>query len=105
MLREPGSGTREATDRWLRRAPRRRSTSRYELGSTEAIKRLVGVGAGIGCVSRHAVAQALREGWLVELKTRLPTAIRRLAIVVHRAAAARARGGVHRHCMQIAAAR
>ena len=84
VVREPGSGTREATDRWLLEHLGAVDIA-YELGSTEAIKRLVGFGAGIGCVSRYAVAQAFDEGWLVPLKTRLPKATRRLATVVHRA--------------------
>ena len=83
VVREPGSGTREATDRWLLEHLGAVDIA-YELGSTEAIKRLVGFGAGIGCVSRYAVAQAFDEGWLVPLRTRLPKALRRLATVVHR---------------------
>ena len=83
VVREPGSGTREATDRWLLEHLGTVDIA-YELGSTEAIKRLVGFGAGIGCVSRYAVAQAFDEGWLVPLRTRLPKAVRRLATVVHR---------------------
>ncbi len=83
VVREPGSGTREATDRWLLEHLGAVDIA-YELGSTEAIKRLVGFGAGIGCVSRYAVAQAFDEGWLVPLRTRLPKAMRRLATVVHR---------------------
>ena len=83
VVREAGSGTREATDRWLLEHLGTVDIA-YELGSTEAIKRLVGFGAGIGCVSRYAVAQAFAEGWLVPLRTRLPKAIRRLATVVHR---------------------
>ena len=84
VVREPGSGTREATDRWLLEHLGTVDIA-YELGSTEAIKRLVGFGAGIGCVSRYAVAQAFDDGWLVPLRTRLPKAMRRLATVVHRA--------------------
>lgn len=83
VVREPGSGTREATDRWLLEHLGTVDID-YELGSTEAIKRLVGFGAGIGCVSRYAVAHAFDEGWLVPLRTRLPKASRRLATVVHR---------------------
>ena len=83
VVREPGSGTREATDHWLLEHLGAVDIA-YELGSTEAIKRLVGFGAGIGCVSRYAVAQAFDEGWLVALKTKLPKAMRRLATVVHR---------------------
>jgi len=84
VVREPGSGTREATDRWLLEHLGSVDIA-YELGSTEAIKRLVGFGAGVGCVSRYAVAQAFDEGWLVPLRTRLPKAVRRLATVMHRA--------------------
>lgn len=83
VVREPGSGTREATDRWLLEHLGSVDMA-YELGSTEAIKRLVGFGAGIGCVSRYAVAHAFDEGWLVPLRTRLPKATRRLATAVHR---------------------
>lgn len=83
IVREPGSGTREASDRWLHEHLGSVDMA-YELGSTEAIKRLVGFGAGIGCVSRYAVAHAFDEGWLVPLRTRLPKATRRLATAVHR---------------------
>ena len=83
VLREPGSGTREATDRWLlgRVKPLR---IELELGSSEAVKRVVAAGVGAGCLSRKAVAQALSDGWLVEVRTRLPHAARALSIVVHR---------------------
>jgi DNA-binding transcriptional LysR family regulator len=83
VLREKGSGTREATDRWLFEKLGRLNVD-FELGSTEAIKRLVAAGAGIACLSRYAVAQAIEQGWLVELRTRLPKATRRLVIVTHR---------------------
>ena len=83
VLREPGSGTREATDRWLlgRIKPLR---IELELGSSEAVKRVVAAGVGPGCLSRKAVAEALARGWLVEVRTRLPRAARALSIVVHR---------------------
>ena len=83
VLRERGSGTREATDRWLgaRLAPMR---VEFELGSSEAIKRIVGAGLGLGCLSRLAVADAVASGLLVEVNTTLPRARRELAIVVHR---------------------
>jgi DNA-binding transcriptional LysR family regulator len=83
ILREHGSGTRQATDHWLLEHLDRQDVG-FELGSTEAIKRLVAAGAGLGCLSRHAVAQALQAGWLVEVRTRLPHAVRRLALVMHR---------------------
>ena len=82
ILREPGSGTREASDRWLDKVGALRPE--LELGSNEAVKRVVAAGVGIGCLSRHAVAEALAGGWLVEVRTRLPKAARALSIVVHR---------------------
>ncbi len=47
----------------------------FELGSTEAIKRVVAVSDALGCLSRYAVAQSVEDGHLVELRTRLPKAI------------------------------
>ncbi|MEO6895481.1 MAG: LysR family transcriptional regulator [Caldimonas sp.] len=82
-MREPGSGTREAADRWLAERVRPLRIE-LELGSSEAVKRVVAAGVGIGCLSRKAVAEALAGGWLVEVKTRLPRAARALSIVVHR---------------------
>jgi DNA-binding transcriptional LysR family regulator len=82
-LRETGSGTREAADRWLIEHLGEINVA-FELGSPEAIKRLVEAGAALGCLSRRAVAQAISEGTLVELRTQLPPAVRRFAMVLHR---------------------
>ena len=82
-VREPGSGTREAGDRWLLEHVGSIDVG-FELGSTEALKRLVATGAAVGCLSRHAVTEALADGTLVELPTRLPPLRRRLAIVLHK---------------------
>lgn len=82
-LREPGSGTRETVDRWLLEHLGPVEIG-FEFGSTEALKRLVAAGAALGCLSRLAVADSLADGSLVELRTGLPPAKRRLAIVVHR---------------------
>jgi DNA-binding transcriptional LysR family regulator len=82
-LREPGSGTREAVDRWLvERVGALRVD--FELGSPEAIKRLVGAGAALGCVPREVAAHELAQGMLAEVTTRLPRATRRLSMVLHR---------------------
>lgn len=83
VLRERGSGTREATDRWLasRLGPR---DVALELGSSEAIKRVVAAGIGLGVLSRLAVADSLADGRLTEVRTTLPRATRALSIVVHR---------------------
>lgn len=82
-LRERGSGTREAADRWLFEHLGSFHVA-FELGSPQAIQQLVASGAALGCLSRLAVAQSLATGALVEVKTRWPPAVRRLAMVVHR---------------------
>lgn len=83
VLREPGSGTREASDRWL--IPSLAEVEvELELGSNEAVKRAVAAGIGLGCLSRLAVQEAIAEGWLTELSTTLPEMQRTLSIVLHR---------------------
>lgn len=99
ILREPASGTRQAADAWLLEhlGPLQ---VQYELGSTEAIKRLAAAGAGLACVSRHAVTVELAQGGLVELRTRLPRSRRRLAIAVRRGKRlGRSTADFMRHCM------
>jgi DNA-binding transcriptional LysR family regulator len=83
ILRETGSGTRQATDNWLL-AHLSHVKVGFELGSTEAIKRLAAAGTGLACLSRKAVADDLALGTLVALQTALPVAKRRLAMVVRR---------------------
>lgn len=83
ILREGASGTRQAADAWLLEHLGALQVQ-YELGSTEAIKRLAAAGVGLACVSRHAVAAELALGTLVEVRTRLPRARRRLMIAVRR---------------------
>lgn len=98
VLREPGSGTREASDRWL--IPHLTQMEvELELGSNEAVKRVVAAGLGLGCLSRLAVKEAIAEGWLVELATTLPPMQRTLSIVLHRAKKLGAAAeGFLRHC-------
>lgn len=84
VLREPGSGTRDASDSWL--IPHLAEIQvELELGSNEAVKRAVAAGIGLGCLSRLAVHDALIQGSLVELRTTLPEFERTLSIVLHRA--------------------
>ena len=102
-LREPGSGTREAADRWLleRLGP---LNVEYELSSPEAIKRLVAAGAALGCLAREVVAHELSLGSLVEVATGLPRATRRLAMVLHLdRQLGRDADDFVRHCLQAAA--
>lgn len=99
ILRERGSGTREVSDRWLTTHIGHVDVG-LELGSNEAVKRAVAAGLGVGFLSRHAVLDAVREGWLVEVKTPFPAMNRVLAVVVHRS---RRLGSVAqgflRHCL------
>lgn len=103
IVREPGSGTRQASDRWLLEHLGHLHIA-FELGSTEAIKRLAAAGAGLACVSRHTVAQAITRGELVALRTGLPVARRKLALVVRRdKRQGRATEDFIRHCLAVAA--
>lgn len=68
ILREEGSGTRAALEHALRHSHQRLEI-RLELEHTEAIKRAVECGIGIGCISRLALRDAFRRGSLVALET------------------------------------
>ena len=68
ILREKGSGTRETFDRAFYNNHARLSI-RLELEHTEAIKRAVESGLGVGCISRLALKDAFRRGSLVPLAT------------------------------------
>jgi DNA-binding transcriptional LysR family regulator len=83
IVRELGSGTRQATDEWLIQHLGQVKVG-FELGSTEAIKRLAAAGAGLACVSRYAALDDLRSGRLAEVKTSLPPSRRRLAMVLRK---------------------
>lgn len=68
ILREKGSGTRATFDRALHNHHSLLKI-RLELEHTEAIKRAVESGLGIGCISRLALKDAFRRGSLVPLAT------------------------------------
>jgi DNA-binding transcriptional LysR family regulator len=68
IVREPGSGTRETLDQALRHHHSALNI-RLELEHTEAIKRAVEFGLGIGCISRLALREAFRRGSLVAIET------------------------------------
>lgn len=61
VRREPGSGTRQCLDRALVQhgVDVRKLIVAQELPSTEAIKRTVAAGLGLGCVSRISITQEL----------------------------------------------
>jgi DNA-binding transcriptional LysR family regulator len=68
IVREPGSGTRATLDQALRHHHAQLKV-RLELEHTEAIKRAVEYGLGIGCISRLALREAFRRGSLVAIET------------------------------------
>jgi DNA-binding transcriptional LysR family regulator len=81
-LRERGSGTREAADRWLS-AQLGPVQVEFELGTPEAIKSLVAATDALAFLPRHSVAAACARHELAELRTALPAAVRQLAVVTH----------------------
>ena len=84
VLRERGSGTREVFDR----AAEGRGIAiraRLELGHTEAVLRAVSAGAGLGCLSRAVVTEAVKRGELALLRTPFLDLHRPLHAVLHRA--------------------
>lgn len=83
LLREPGSGTREAADQAI--LPTLHAYRRViELGSSEAIRHAAAAGLGVACLSRWVVQDALRAGTLRQLQTPLPPITRQCYWVVHR---------------------
>jgi len=71
LLREPGSGTREAVEQTLLPHLHHLRQS-CEFGNSEAIKHATAAGLGISCLSRAVVADFLESGRLVEMNTTLP---------------------------------
>lgn len=83
LLREPGSGTREALEQAL--LPRlHRIRSSIELSDHEAIKHAAAEGLGIACLSRWAVADMLESGRLVALETEFGSLRRDFYLVRHK---------------------
>lgn len=83
LLREAGSGTREAVEHalipYLHHLP-----SSFEFGNSEAIKRATAEGLGLSCLSRAVVQDLVESGRLVELDTPLPLLRRHFYMVVSR---------------------
>lgn len=64
VIREPGSGTREAFDKAVLRAGFDHVPPRLELGSTAAIKAAVLTGQGVGVLSKLTIAEDVAAGQL-----------------------------------------
>lgn len=83
LLREPGSGTREAVEHAL--IPHLHALpAAGELSNAEAIKHAAAAGLGLACLSRFVVDDLLAAGRLAELPTTLPPIERRFYLVFSR---------------------
>jgi DNA-binding transcriptional LysR family regulator len=83
ILREPGSGTRQVFDRALQGLVPQLQI-RLELQHTEAIKRAVEAGMGVGCLSEIALQEAFKHGTLVPLSVPQRDFSRRFYFILHR---------------------
>lgn len=83
LLREPGSGTREAVDQWLLPLLGHMNEG-MRFGGTEAIKLAVAKGLGLSCLSLATVQDWIEMGRLVRVPTTLPRMVRPLWRIHHR---------------------
>jgi DNA-binding transcriptional LysR family regulator len=83
VVRESGSGTRQAFDRAMH-GLLGDIHLRHELQHTEAIKRAVEAGLGIGCLSEIALRDAFKRGSLVPLRVPHRDWHRRFYIILHK---------------------
>ena len=86
VLRERGSGSREAFERALDDAGTSLASFKIvgEMGSTQAIKQAVRAGVGISMISRRAVEDECRAGLLVALMVPGLSVTRSFYLVTHR---------------------
>ncbi len=83
LLREPGSGTREAVEQALQ--PHLHQIQEgLRFGGTEAIKQAAVEGLGFTCLSSFAVRDLVTLGRLVRVQATLPRLVRRFWLVHHR---------------------
>lgn len=83
IVRETGSGTRQAFDRAMHGILTDLDIE-LELQHTEAIKRAVEAGLGVGCLSRIALEDAFRRGSLVPLPVPHRDFSREWFLITHR---------------------
>lgn len=83
IVREKGSGTEEIFESEISRRLGQFNIL-MRLGHTEAIKKAVESGLGIGCLSSLSVGREIEQGWLVRLPVPLLNLRRKLLIVLHR---------------------
>ncbi|AQA17640.1 LysR family transcriptional regulator [Halioglobus japonicus] len=83
IVREPGSGTRQTFDRAMHGLLPDLEIS-IELQHTEAIKRAVEAGLGLGCLSRISLQEAFKRGSLVPVHVPQRDFRRQLNLIIHR---------------------
>jgi len=83
IVRESGSGTRQAFDRGMQGILSALDL-RLELQHTEGIKRAVEAGLGIGCLSKLTLAEAFQRGSLVPLQAPHRNWTRKFYFILHR---------------------
>lgn len=83
LIREPGSGTRGAMQRFFREQKLKLTTG-MEMGSLSSIKHGVQAGLGLGLLPRGAVEPELLLGRLVELKVKGLPIVRHWYVVLHK---------------------
>ncbi len=83
IVREQGSGTRQAFDRAMAGILSNLNL-RLELQHTEGIKRAVEAGLGVGCLSKIALEEAFKRGTLVSLSAPHRSWTRKFYFILHR---------------------
>ncbi|GAA6134065.1 LysR family transcriptional regulator [Oceaniserpentilla sp. 4NH20-0058] len=83
VLRESGSGTRQAFDRAMHGILSQIPIA-VELQHTEAIKRAVSSGLGLGCLSRISVEDTIKRGDVIELAVPQRDFERTLYFILHK---------------------
>ncbi|MBR9911866.1 MAG: LysR family transcriptional regulator [Gammaproteobacteria bacterium] len=83
VVRESGSGTRQAFDRAMHGILPGLNI-RHELQHTEAIKRAVAAGLGVGCLSEFTLCEAIAQGSLVPLPVPHRDWHRQFYIILHK---------------------
>ena len=83
IVREPGSGTRQAFERAMQGIFSKLDIS-MELQHTEAIKRAVAAGLGVGCLSKICLKEAFDNGSLVPVDVPSRNFWRQFYIVLNR---------------------
>ena len=83
VMREPGSGTAQIFKNRLGKYVTDLNVV-MELGHTEAIKKAVEAGAGVGCLSSLAVCRAIERKWLQQIYFKEMDMERQLYVVQHK---------------------